>query len=84
MTFIVTLIDRAISSEVGSHLGRRVSIAVGLAPDQAEAACLEIVADRAVSEDIDRRRRDRHHLLAFVDELVELPLQLFAIEARVG
>ena len=71
MTFIVTLIERAISSDVAVTLAGESAYALALPQIEAEAPRVEIVADRAVAEDVDRRQRDRHHLLAFVDELVE-------------
>ena len=49
------------------------------APDKPETSRIEVVAYRAVTEDIDRRHGDRHHLLAVVDQMVEGAPRLFAI-----
>src|SRR5438309_1626728 len=47
-----------------------------------ETAGIQIVLDRAVTEDIDRRQLQSHHLLAVVDQGVEALLQSFAIGDR--
>ena len=64
------------------NLGGLICKRDGLAPDQAEAAGIEIVADRAVAKDVDRRQFERHHLLAIVDQAVEALSQRFAVVAR--
>ena len=82
MTFIVTLISRASSSDVAVTFSGESANAVALPQMQAELAVVDVVADRAVAQDVDRRQRERHHLLAFVDELVEALLQRLARSGR--
>ena len=40
-------------------------------PNEPESPGVEIIAYRAISEDVERRHVDRHHLLAIVDQVVE-------------
>ena len=79
MTFICALIDRAISADVAMTLAGLVGKRDRRAPDKPETSRIEIVAYRAITEDIERRHGDRHHLLPVVDQMVEAASRLFAV-----
>ena len=82
ITFIDTLIERAISSEVAVTLAGESANAVAVPQTSSKPARVQVVTDRSVSQHVGGRRRRRHHLLALVDQRVEIALQRFAALAR--
>jgi hypothetical protein len=73
---------RASSSVIAVTFSGESAKAVALPQWRPSWPSLDVVADGPVTQDVDRRQDERHHLVAFVDELVEALAQLLAGQRR--